>query len=205
MFPFFRRTNPTATRASAITSELAELRPFFSGLVVDEAPSGGYPNATSLQPYGLNAYHASMLLSPRSWATLRDLLDGSFANEPMIKTDKFYVIGVGGERTLAYREGAEFNGHAVVLICNNADFILQIQKAQLQPPLPSESFPGMDPQSIGSLQGSMEFWWNSYWLTFWIQLSDEERQRVLSLPHTSAEWQEFIELHMPDGQPANPK
>lgn len=86
-----------------------------------------------------------------------------------------------------------FAGTTVSFACNDLDVLETLQQTRLDPPLPADSFPWIDPEGLGSLQGDMEYWWTYLWLPFWLSLS-QERQSALVL---EPEWREFIAMHQP--------
>lgn len=86
-----------------------------------------------------------------------------------------------------------FSGVVISLTSNDLDVIAALQQERFEPPLPSESFPSIDPEGLGSLQGDMEYWWGHLWFPFWQSLSPE-RQSALDL---DPEWREFILMHQP--------
>jgi hypothetical protein len=63
---------------------------------------------------------------------------------------------------------------------------------------PWVAFPDVDPEIIGSLQGSIDYWWTWFWLPFWEAKSNKERTDYLIKNNASPEWKEFIELHNPN-------
>jgi hypothetical protein len=77
------------------------------------------------------------------------------------------------------------------LASDDLDVITALQYKRFEPQLPSESFPSIDLEGLGSLQGDMEYWWVNLWFPFWQALS-LERQSALDL---DSEWREFILMH----------
>lgn len=57
------------------------------------------------------------------------------------------------------------------------------------PPNPWESFAELDPDTLGSLQGNIDFWCSYFWRPYWLSLSDAER---LQYPEN---WREFSDYH----------
>lgn len=85
-----------------------------------------------------------------------------------------------------------FSGLLITIETNDKDLIMRINAAQLQPPMPSTSFPELDPGNYGSLQGDLDFWFYHLWLPFWNSLTPEKQAK---LPIDKA-WRSFIESHM---------
>lgn len=86
----------------------------------------------------------------------------------------------------------DFQGTIVHLLTNSDALIRAIQKAKLRPPRPEVSFPDINPEEFfGSLQGSIEFWWYTFWRIFWHSLTKEEQEKL----NLSEGWLEFVESH----------
>jgi hypothetical protein len=88
-----------------------------------------------------------------------------------------------------------FAGTIVSFASDDLDVLEALQQTRLEPPLPADSFPWIDPEGLGSLQGDIEYWWTYLWLPFWLSLS-QEKQSALDL---EPEWREFIVMHQPHG------
>lgn len=71
----------------------------------------------------------------------------------------------------------DFNGVVVHLISNDHGLIENIQNLYLAPPLPSVSFPKIDPEEFGSLQGNIDFWFSWLWLPYWKSLTKEQQKK----------------------------
>ncbi|MNF89200.1 hypothetical protein D3C84_717150 [compost metagenome] len=84
-----------------------------------------------------------------------------------------------------------FAGVLVSFASNDLDVLEAMQCSIWIPSQPAESFPWLDPQSLGSLQGDVEYWWNHLWLPFWVSLSLKEQADFALEP----EWREFMESH----------
>jgi hypothetical protein len=83
----------------------------------------------------------------------------------------------------------DFNGNVIHLITNDPALIREIQALNCYPPIPSISFPTLNPEEYGSLQGDLDFWFTWLWLPYWKSLTDKKRSQL----NLSEEWQEFIE------------
>ncbi|OEE64819.1 hypothetical protein A1OO_21760 [Enterovibrio norvegicus FF-33] len=83
----------------------------------------------------------------------------------------------------------DFTGYVVSFTCNNEDTVKKITQLKLAPPLPHQSFPRVDPNSYGSLQGNLDLWFTHFWAVYWNSMTTEEKQAI-SLP---PDWSEFME------------
>ncbi|HGY1013661.1 TPA: hypothetical protein ACNUUK_001941 [Aeromonas salmonicida subsp. smithia] len=86
-----------------------------------------------------------------------------------------------------------FAGTVVSFASDDLDVLEALQQTKLEPPLPADSFPWIDPEALGSLQGDMEYWWMHLWLPFWVSLNQEEQLALDFEP----EWREFMAIHYP--------
>ena len=89
----------------------------------------------------------------------------------------------------------EFGGAVVTILTNTASLLSKIDSLKLRPPPPWVVFPEVDPESVGSLQGSLAYWWEWWFLPFWRAADFTERQRYLEEFDASPEWRAFLELH----------
>nr|WP_279162715.1 hypothetical protein [Plesiomonas shigelloides] len=84
-----------------------------------------------------------------------------------------------------------FAGIIVTLVTNDAQCVERIQsESRWLAPMPMETFPQLNPDEFGSLQGELAYWWEYFWQPFWNSRT-EEQQRLLSetLPTS---WSDFI-------------
>lgn len=91
----------------------------------------------------------------------------------------------------------EFGGAVATIVTNSGALLGKLDSLSLRPPPPWLVFRDMDPETVGSLQGSAAYWWDWFFLPFWRAATSEERLRYLEEFKSSPEWREFIELHAP--------
>ncbi len=89
----------------------------------------------------------------------------------------------------------EFGGAVATIVTNSGALLGKIDALEVRPPPPWLVFPDMDPEAVGSLQGSAAYWWDWFFLPFWSAATAEERRRYLEDFKASPEWREFVELH----------
>jgi hypothetical protein len=92
---------------------------------------------------------------------------------------------------------AEFGGAVVVILTNSMALLAKIDELNLEPRPPWKVFPEVDPSTLGSLQGSMEYWWDWFFLPFWSAADAPARSRYLQKHPADNEWREFLETHAP--------
>lgn len=84
-----------------------------------------------------------------------------------------------------------FAGIIVTIVTNDAQCVERIQsESRWLVPMPMQTFPQLNPDEFGSLQGELAYWWEYFWQPFWNSRT-EEQQRLLSemLP---TPWLDFI-------------
>jgi hypothetical protein len=176
--------------------EPLDMKGIFSGSGFSEAPRHaykGYP--TPLPPDAvIEAYLVRFLVSEENLSRLFLMFEKAG-----------YVVNPGqhtqvmersqepiGKKVMLFLHPS-FSGTVVSCASDDLDVLEALQQTRLDPPLPADSFPWIDPEGLGSLQGDIEYWWMHLWLPFWVSLNQEEQ---LSL-ELEPEWREFIENHQP--------
>lgn len=93
--------------------------------------------------------------------------------------------------SLYIKKKKDFGGTLIRMVTNQNALIEAILASRLSPPRPKVSFPDLELDSIGSLQGKLEYWWYELWKPYWCSLMpvEQEQQKL------SAEWCEFIDWH----------
>jgi hypothetical protein len=100
--------------------------------------------------------------------------------------------GVGEAIHFAVR--SEFNGATVEMLTNSDSLMLALDALQLEPPPPWVAFPNIDPDTLGSRQGAIEYWWNIYWQPFWACQSSPENQRFNDTNKVPIGWDIYLRL-----------
>jgi hypothetical protein len=98
-------------------------------------------------------------------------------------------------KALHYFRFEEFNQAVIDITTNNIDLIKMLFNERLTPPSPDVVFPNSDFESLGSLQGSMEYWWNVYWYPFWKVQSEQEKKIYFLRNNISNDLRDFMILH----------
>lgn len=156
-----------------------------------ESAYSRYP--TPLPPEtSIEAYFIHFLVSEDSLAIFfQALAQTGYVVSPDLNTQVLSRSGDPVSKKVMLFLHPSFAGTTVSFACNDLDVLETLQQTRLDPPLPADSFPWIDPEGLDSLQGDMEYWWTYLWLPFWLSLS-QERQSALEL---EPEWREFIAMH----------
>lgn len=88
-----------------------------------------------------------------------------------------------------------FGGVVVSVLSNDMDVLWKLHDASLNPPPPWIAFPDMDPDSLGALQGDVEYWWAAFWNPFWGTLDSAEQVKFLHDRNATVEWSDCIFAH----------
>lgn len=151
----------------------------------------GYP--TPLPPdNSIEAYLIRFLVSEDSLAMLFQVLAQiGYVVDPELNTQVLNRSGEPASKKVMLFQHPSFAGTVVSFASDDLDVLEALQQTKLEPPLPADSFPWIDPEGLGSLQGDMEYWWTYLWLPFWEALNQEERLALNLEP----DWREFIAIH----------
>jgi hypothetical protein len=200
MFPFFRKAkagkDASVVHNTAVRNELQELVALYP---VEPLPAlastSSFPMVTTLEPFGLAAYHMSLMPRDSSLAELRNVIEHEDFRHEVEQSARFLSLRNPAGKTVSLCEQTEFNNVSLILITNSVQLIATLRQIDLAPPTPWEVFREVDPESLGSLQGEMAHWWNTYWAPFWNSLEKAEQITFLGRFDCPAEWREFIEFH----------
>ncbi|MFB2650942.1 hypothetical protein [Shewanella mangrovisoli] len=150
-----------------------------------------YPIVTPAMQPDLAAYQIHCLLSNQD----KQRLDALLSNTGFEPEASYGVVFSGvlhhaqGPSHVFLHQYADFTGFCVLLISNDILLLQQLIAFKATPPAPWESFPEVDPDTLGSLQGNIEFWCDTFWRPYWLSLSKAERSQY------PANWHEFSEFH----------
>lgn len=150
-----------------------------------------YPIVTPAMQPDLAAYQIHCLLNKQDKQRLDALLSDTGFDEGVSLDTVFNDVLHHADRPtkVFLHQYADFAGVCVLLISNDAELLSQLITFKAAPPAPWESFPYVDPDSLGSLQGNIEFWCDTFWRPYWLSLSEAERSQY------PANWREFSEFH----------
>ncbi|MGY3856129.1 hypothetical protein [Aeromonas intestinalis] len=173
-----------------------DIKDVFKGSGFLNAPEkaySGYPTPLPPEP-SIEAYLVRFLVADDSLTMLFQVMaQVGYEVSPELNTQVLNRSRDPASKKVMLFQHPSFAGTIVSFASDDLDVLEAIQQTRLEPPLPADSFPWIDPESLGSLQGDMEYWWTYFWLPFWLSLS-QEKQSALEL---EPEWREFIEMHQP--------
>lgn len=150
-----------------------------------------YPLVTPTTQSELSAYQLHCLLNDEDKQRLDSLLYWA-GFEQIVSSDAPFngVLHHASQQTTVFlQQYADFAGICVLLITNDINLLQQLIAFKAMPPAPWESFPDVDPDTLGSLQGNIGFWCDAFWRPYWLSLGETER---LQYP---TNWREFSEFH----------
>lgn len=149
-----------------------------------------FPCPICMEPVGVSAYRLAFLVDDSSLERLRMLLKQSGFDRASATSDGVIKNSVSSF-SLLIKEGKDFGGTIVSLVTNDNILVESIVSLKLTPPRPEVSFPELEPEALGSVQGSLEYWWYELWKPFWCSLSPAEQGQL----NLSDDWCEFIDWH----------
>ncbi|VEF24289.1 Uncharacterised protein [Shewanella baltica] len=158
---------------------------------IDLPTNQAYPQVTPIVQADIYAYQVHGLLTLEGKQTLDRLISNAgFAVLPEHAASFNGLITHPSQATsLQLHQYADFAGICVSLMSNDKALLEQLIAFKSTLPHPWESFPDVDPETLGSLQGNIDFWCNYFWRPYWLSLSVTER---LQYP---VNWQEFSDFH----------
>ncbi len=156
--------------------------------------SENYPFVLLLDKDKIFAYNLVFSCIEKNKLSIIELIHSNFQIE---QTNNF--MQAKGKNT--YNESihfsivSEFNAFTIRIVTNSIRLLKEIDNLRVEPPSPWISFPEIDPDSLGSLQGSIDYWWYVYWTPFWEKLSPQEKQDYYRIKQATPEWIECIDIH----------
>ncbi|MGI2136148.1 hypothetical protein [Shewanella baltica] len=158
---------------------------------IDLPTNQAYPLVTPIVQADIYAYQVHGLLTLEGKQILDRLISNAgFTALPEHAASFNGLITHRSRATsLQLNQYADFAGICVNLISNDKALLEQLIAFKSTLPHPWESFPDVDPDTLGSLQGNIDFWCNYFWRPYWLSLSVTER---LQYP---VNWQEFSDFH----------
>ena len=150
-----------------------------------------YPLFISMIESDVYAYTSRFMIKDEDIDSIKELIKERF--EGKLDHDKVCLKYLG--QYLNYYFFTDIDKKVVDVITNNVSFIEAVHELKLTPPSPQTVFPDVNFETIGSLQGQMEYWWNVYWAPFWDVLDNTEKMAYIDSENLSADVIEFLQLH----------
>ena len=156
---------------------------------IPERYFNGYPTPF---PYHreIEAYVIRFLLSFENYLALFPVLEGHGVVVDTQKQVQVVNLTYNDHKVMIFLHSA-FYGMIISLASDDLALLDIIQKSNCMPPMPDESFPLIDPEGHGSLQGELAHWWEHFWLPYWHKLTLEEKNQL----NIDDDWREFINAH----------
>ena len=135
-----------------------------------------YPKKDFLAAQGIYAYRLQFMVLEHD---AKAVLSAIAANFKVERDDIFQEGSARNDQGYAihFSIRPEFDGAVVELVTNFIPFLKALDAMAIKPPAPWVVFPEIDPESLGSLQGSIDYWWTWFWSPFWDAVSDDEKAR----------------------------
>ena len=150
-----------------------------------------YPAKESLADQSVYACRLSFMVTLQDEIKVTRLISSVFDNAATPGEGLQQVTG--NSESLHFSARHEFNGVVFEMITDSTRFLAALDQLALPPLPPWLAFPDLDPESMGSLQGSLDYWWHTLWLPFWQERSDEDKARYLAVCQAPAAWVEKLQ------------
>ncbi|MFN3771478.1 MAG: hypothetical protein ACK4TD_24180 [Ectopseudomonas guguanensis] len=191
-FAFLRRkTSAEQIRNQGVNAELKPLLPLYPPReVFIPETTRHYPRVASLAANGLGAY----LLNAHVTAEVVSRMEQRIAELGFLaraQNGRFQTYRRGSEAVSLQTESLG-EGILILLVSNCTDLLQALP--DLSPPAPWQVFPNIDASGLGSLQGSLDYWWQYYWWPYWQSLTQEQRNEWLQDPAHPEAWREYVQV-----------
>lgn len=199
MFPIFEWMK-TRTKAS----EAREVLQSVFGLSLEDAqkfygtafsnplqmPESDYPELKNLRSWNIRAV-SCMFQVDNAFAD--EVFQRAFEN--FDKVSEHCYRRNGSELIIHINVSQEFAGTMITLLTNDVSVFDRIEVGNYSPPPPWIVFPEYDPETLGSLQGDIDYWWYTFWSPFWKRISEPQQEEYLNDAHATEAWAECIRCH----------
>ena len=158
-----------------------------------------YPQVVSLDDIGISAYYSAFLIGNEDAHRFSALVESNFR----FKTEKLFndlpvkhYSDIRENNHLIYfRCDGEFNATTMRMVTNSVEFLNIIQLEKLAVPPPWIAFEGYNPLWWGgNMQGAQGYYNDSYFSSFFTNLSAAEREIYYARYSASNEWIKSLEL-----------
>jgi hypothetical protein len=157
----------------------------------------------SVEASGINAYYVSLLMVADDLCKFQRLMESHFQKiDERTFTDLtvFEYEDVAKQELLIYSPSTtEFNALTLRIMTNSVEFLSSLGNQTFCVPPPWIAFDGY-PASWwgGNIQGAQGFYNDNYFLPYFIQLGDAEKQAYFARFQASTEWIEQLTLMYAD-------
>lgn len=182
-----------AGKTSGLAQELKDIAEHFPLCLptLDE----GYPWVRSLDSVGLGAYQMAFMPCSDSLARLHRLIESQGFVTEVARIERFVTLKNAQGAVLSFREQEEFDGRVVILVTSSAALVQAVRDLQITPPAPWVVFPDFNPEGLGNMQGSLQWWWDTYFQPFWESLDAPAKQAFLQPRNAPQAWLDYLQFY----------
>lgn len=158
-----------------------------------------YPKAVSLEGLGIPAFYVSFLIDTKDTSVFLALATSNFTykSEKIFNElpAKQYVNDEKNEQLVFFLSTREFNSTTVRMVTNSIDFLNVLSHEKFPTPPPWTVFDGYNPSWWGGdMQGAQGYYNDNYFLPFFTQLSNTEKQEYYARFEATDEWIKSLTL-----------
>ncbi|QVW25657.1 hypothetical protein KJF94_08960 [Pseudomonas hormoni] len=172
---------------------------FVKSLLTRDGFLPSYPRVTPLEGVGIPAYYTSFIIDQKETLNFVARIESKFNyvtektfNDLIVKK---YSNTQKNEHLIFFTSTREFNSVTVRLVTNSADFLAAIADEKFSVPPPWVAFESYNPSWWGGhMQGAQGYYNDNYFLPFFTQLSDSEKQSYYAKFEAPTEWIKALEL-----------
>ncbi|TWI69243.1 hypothetical protein IP91_00309 [Pseudoduganella lurida] len=173
-----------------------ELIRAYPASALEAAPSlAVFPPKLFLGDQDVHAYRTEFMVNLEDATRVATAISSEFDSV----SDRAFQEGSAnnGSKAVHFSLRPEFGGAVATIVTNSGALLGKIDGLDLHPSPPWIVFPEIEPETVGSLQGSIEYWWDWFFLPYWLAATTQERLRYLDQYNASPQWREFVTLHAP--------
>ncbi|MES4613101.1 hypothetical protein V2154_11005 [Ewingella sp. CoE-038-23] len=150
-----------------------------------------HPLVTPLIKDNIYAYLTFFLTDDHTTQRILNIINKHYSSNYSLNTSENVIVSCESD-TIAFNIYKKFEGRVVRIITNSEDILKVIWSISPTPITPWVSFPEMDPESLGQMQGDFEFYWEWMWLPFWESIDFTERKEFLKSEQAPSNWVDFF-------------
>lgn len=153
-----------------------------------------YPNLSTLVNDNIYAYSLFFYTDINHTQKVIDVINKNFNSNIELKDAKDIVIS-SSQEAVTFNFYNDFSAEVLRLVTNSEKTIKEIWNLNISPPAPWVSFPEIDPDGLGSMQGNLSFWWDWMWLPFWNSMNKDQKDKYLIENSAPASWVEYFDFY----------
>ncbi|OMQ18214.1 hypothetical protein [Serratia oryzae] len=153
-----------------------------------------YPCVISLVEDNTYAYRMFFCADKKFSQGIIDLINEEFESNITFENTSDTLLFLKNE-AIVLNVYNDFEGEVVRIITNSEIFVRKLWELKITPPPPWISFPEIDPDGLGSMQGNLSFWWDWMWLPFWNSMDTSEKKYYLIAHSAPLNWIEYFDFY----------